>query len=166
MRTEKARKEEILKDWINKVTATKAGNCTVARAEERGLKLVETFESMRVKDLQLAITLACAAFGAGCEMSREWTRKHREMLSEITLVVTVCSPEQYRDVQGIHLLCPDDWYLNDAIHTAERDGFKTIFCHYETNGTAQYKIPYDVLNRLSELAKEKGVKVSYTHPAA
>jgi hypothetical protein len=31
--------------------------------------------------------------------------------------------------QGIHLLMPSEYELEDALNTAERDGFKTIFIH-------------------------------------
>lgn len=82
------------------------------------------------------------------------------------LAITICTKDQYKDIIGIHLQSPDTHYLRDALLTAERDGFTVVFCHYETVGTARYKIPYDVLNTLVILSQEKLARVSFTHPAA
>lgn len=79
------------------------------------------------------------------------------------IAITFCTPEQYRDVQGIHLNAPDLWYMQDALQTAERDGFATIFCHYECVGPALYKIPYNVLNLVSKLSR-KAFKIHFTDP--
>lgn len=76
--------------------------------------------------------------------------------------VIICTHDQFREKQGIHLNCPDTWYLNDAIQRAEKDLFETIYCHYQTKGAAMYCIPYDMLNMLQ---LGLGIKVKFTHPA-
>lgn len=77
--------------------------------------------------------------------------------------VTVCTKDQYQDIVGIHLNCPDVWYLHDAIERAHRDGFNIVFCHYQSKGPSLYLIPYDVLNILQ---LGLGIKVSFTSPSA
>lgn len=71
-RTKRFHAEESLKQWINKVSASGAGQSAFARFEERGGKLVMTFETARVRDLELMLTLLSAAYGTGCDD----TRKH------------------------------------------------------------------------------------------
>lgn len=78
MRTKRARKEEILKDWINKITKSPGALYAFERAEARGLTPVSTFESARVKDLELMITLCVAAFNHGCDSTREHLRQLRK----------------------------------------------------------------------------------------
>lgn len=96
---------------------------------------------------------------------RKEDKKILKKLKETKLAITICTHEQYADVQGIHLNQPDLWYLRNAIQDSAKDGFKTIFAHYKTVGL-NYKIPSEVLNELVEIAKRKGMLVSFTHPAS
>ena len=85
--------------------------------------------------------------------------------------IYICSEDQYKFNQGIHLNNPDMWYFERGIEDAMKDGFSTIFLHYSTVGTAQYKLPYDVANRLivlSQLVADGGQKefdIFFLHPA-
>lgn len=37
---------------------------------------------------------------------------------------------EHREIQGIHLIDPDRRDIEDALESAERDGFKTVFAHF------------------------------------
>lgn len=80
-----------------------------------------------------------------------------------TLYITVCTHDQYRDIVGIHLNCPDLFYLSSTVSST--NGHRTIFCHYDRVGPAKFILPYDVLTYLIELHGEN-VQVSFTHPSA
>lgn len=79
------------------------------------------------------------------------------------LIINICDKDQYTDIPGVHLNEPDQFYLDQAINDSISKGHSLIFCHYETAGTAKYKIPYDVLGRLVSLNK-KAFKIVFTHP--
>lgn len=85
--------------------------------------------------------------------------------------LVICTKNQCRNKQGIHLNNSDLWYLNDAFNSAERDNFETIYLHYKTIGTANYVIPYDVLTRIVELQANSYhsdigfLTVKFIHPA-
>lgn len=83
--------------------------------------------------------------------------------------IIICTQEQYKAKQGIHLNCPDTWYIEDAIRTAERDMFDTIYAHYETVDGLTFKIGCGVLATLLLIAQGKygeDVTVEVIHPAA
>lgn len=85
--------------------------------------------------------------------------------SQIELLnVVVCATDQYVSKQGIHLRDPDTWYINDALQTADRDGFKTIYVHALSRGQ-RYKMGCDVLNRLVQLHAEGTICLSFANPA-
>ena len=64
----------------------------------------------------------------------------------------ICTADQYKGSQGIHLINPDEYYVNDSISSAERDGFEKIYLHYASVGS-QYAIPSDVLKVLLDLSQ-------------
>lgn len=78
--------------------------------------------------------------------------------------ILICSTEQFRNAQGIHLLCPDTWYLEDSIQVAERDGFQVIYAHYETDSLI-FRISCDALAALFRLMS-RGYIVDVAHIAA
>jgi len=78
--------------------------------------------------------------------------------------ILICGIDQFRNNQGIHLLTPDDWYLNDALDVAERDGFQVIYAHFDTDGL-QFRISCDSLSALLRI-KDRGYIVDAAHIAA
>lgn len=78
----------------------------------------------------------------------------------------ICTENQFKTEQGIHLMNPDTWYVNDAVQTADRDGFETIYLHYPCKGTANYIIPHDVLQLLFTELQGTFVDVHFVHPAS
>lgn len=64
--------------------------------------------------------------------AREWNVEHNVAqtveASEPTIIP--CGLTERRDEVGIHLINPDQYEIRDAIETAERDLFPSIFCHY------------------------------------
>lgn len=46
-------------------------------------------------------------------------------------VIVVCGLYEFRSRVGIHLLNPTDSEIEDALRTAERDGFQFIYGHFE-----------------------------------
>jgi hypothetical protein len=91
-------------------------------------------------------------------------KKFTDTIRCASLKIVICGENQYRDLQGIHLRSPDQWYLDDAIQTAERDNFSHIYMHYEHNGS-RYRVPSDVLKSLFEYAQDfQSLKVSVIDP--
>ena len=80
------------------------------------------------------------------------------------ITIYVCATEALKSHQGIHLIDPDEWYLNNAIQDAERDGFSVIFVHAKSKGLS-FKLNADILNRLFELASMDGIRVETVNPA-
>lgn len=80
--------------------------------------------------------------------------------------IIICPNDRFKDKQGIHVFGADLWYLNDALETASRDQFETIFLHYDVVGCTNYVINSDVLNRLYALNKLKGYGVNFNHAAS
>lgn len=80
------------------------------------------------------------------------------------VIINVCAHDQYRDIAGIHLCCPDAYYLNSTVTDAPDKGHTLIFCHFDTHGADQYRIPCDVLNRFMEMSAA-GARIVFTHPA-
>lgn len=72
-------------------------------------------------------------------------------MQNVTIRLIVCGTEQNKSLQGIHLKQPDMWYLNDAIDTAQKDGFETIFLHYKSK-SSNYMIPAGILQKLLNLS--------------
>lgn len=70
----------------------------------------------------------------------------------VNMKIYICTEDQYKTNQGIHLNHPDIWYFERAIEDAFKDGFQTIYLHYKTIGPALYQIPYDIANKLIELS--------------
>lgn len=79
--------------------------------------------------------------------------------------VIICTNDQYKSVQGVHLRSPDLYYLNAAIQVADRDGFECIYIHAELHGL-QYEINPDVLQELFKLTGIEKVQVEVVHPAS
>jgi hypothetical protein len=79
------------------------------------------------------------------------------------LIIVICTPDQYKSKQGIHLNSPDTWYLKDAVNSAHAKGFNEIYCHYEPEGL-YYKLSQDILHRLIVLGKSHTVSIA--HPAS
>lgn len=78
--------------------------------------------------------------------------------------IFICDMESFLDKQGIHLRDADSYYLNDAMNTAERDGFESIYLHTSRSGL-MYKLSQDVLLDLFRLNLESDIEVIPLHPA-
>jgi hypothetical protein len=79
--------------------------------------------------------------------------------------ILICTEDQFKARQGIHLMQPDTWYLEDAINVAERDLFEVIYAHYPSKGR-QFKIGTDALATLFRIAQTRGIPVDVADPAA
>lgn len=69
--------EEILKQWINEITKSPGALSAFNRLEERGGTCL-TFETARVKDIELMITLCIAAYNHGCTSTREHIQRLKD----------------------------------------------------------------------------------------
>lgn len=76
------------------------------------------------------------------------------------ITITVCTVNQYRDIKGLHLYCPDLFEIENGIKSAEDNGTTIVFAHYTNQGHFYDNVPVDVKNLLLKLAA-KGHTVSF-----